>query len=124
MNLKLTNSIKVVAIICACLLFLAIFRLPIEYYMTLRVIVFIGALLVISTHHKEYFIWPLIFFAIAILFNPIFPIYLYIKAYWIPLDIVSGILFLLIAFKKRHKKKKEIKKASIQKTYDRDRIYK
>ena len=37
--------------------------------------------------------WLYVFIGIAILFNPVLPIYLS-KAIWIPIDIVVGILYL------------------------------
>ena len=74
----------------ALLLFLGAFPLPYGYYMLLRVIVFVSALYVMSQNKDE---WLYVFLGIAILFNPILPIYLS-KAIWIPLDIVVGILYL------------------------------
>lgn len=32
------------------------------------------------------------------LFNPVFPVFLYRKSLWIPIDTITGILFFLIAF--------------------------
>ena len=74
----------------AILLFLGIFSLPYDYYKLLRVIVFISALYLISQNKNE---WVYIFLGIAILFNPLLPIYLS-KGIWIPIDIVVGILYL------------------------------
>tara|TARA_R110002167_G_scaffold247308_5_gene452901 strand:- start:3076 stop:3453 length:378 start_codon:yes stop_codon:yes gene_type:complete len=123
-NSQLRTLVNIISIICAGLLFAAVMKWPIEYYTLLRIIVFTGALLVILTQ-KDKVLWAIIFVAIAILFNPIFPIYLYVKAYWLPLDIISGILFLLVALKEKSKKK--IKKTVVAKQqpkrYDRDKIY-
>ncbi len=115
-------SIKVMSTICACLLFVAVLNLPIEYYTVLRIVVFIGSLLVIASLLKMNN-WTIVFGVIAILFNPITPVYLYLKPYWIPIDIISGILFLLILF--FNKPKKEIKNTGVkeQKEYRRDKIY-
>lgn len=74
----------------AALLFLGVFSLPYGYYMLLRVIVFVSALYLISQNKNE---WLYIFLGIAILFNPILPIYLS-KTIWIPIDIAVGILYL------------------------------
>ncbi|WP_223608271.1 DUF6804 family protein [Chryseobacterium sp. OSA05B] len=94
--------------LCAICCFIAVFRLPIEYYTILRILISIGALLVLynALRFKQY-LFSLIFFFILILFNPVFTIYLYRKSFWIPLDIITGILFLLIAFVEKSEKKKD-----------------
>lgn len=107
---------KTANIICAIALFLAVTTLPIEYYNSLRIVVFVGCLLVIfSQKTKKY--WRLLFIPIALLFNPIFPIYLYVKSYRILLDVLCGILFLLLTFygynssiKKQRTIKKQVSK--------------
>ncbi|MBT2562541.1 DUF6804 family protein [Pedobacter sp. ISL-64] len=118
---------KVFLAICALCCFAAIFKLPIEYYTFLRTIVSLGALLLIYIWVKQKHIpWAIIFILVLILFNPLFPIYLHRKSIWIPLDIITGLLFLLIAFyPKKQPAKKEEKAAEflpIQKAYARDRI--
>ncbi len=120
--MKLKPFIKPTTIICASTLSIAVFYWSIEYYTFLRVIVCIGALLVITSMNKKQLHWIAIFTIIAILFNSIFPIYLYEKSYWIPIDIFTAILFLLIAFLKPTEKKKEVKKKE-EKVYSRDKIY-
>jgi len=116
------NNTKIVSIICAVLLFIATFHWPIKYYTFLRIVIFLGAILVIIPHNVKQLHWTVIFCIIAVLFNPIFPIHLHMKSHWIPIDIVSGILFLLETFmqmpKRKEKKAKEAKKA-----YSRDKIY-
>ncbi|WP_294240306.1 DUF6804 family protein [uncultured Chryseobacterium sp.] len=96
---------------CALCCFIGIFKLPIEYYTFLRILVSAGALLVLYhtiTSRQPYF--SIVFLAILILFNPVFPIYLYRKGIWIPIDTITGILFLLINFieKKMPEKEEEI----------------
>ncbi len=96
---------------CALCCFIGIFRLPIEYYTFLRILVSAGALLVLYhtiTSRQPYF--SIVFLAILILFNPVFPIYLYRKGIWIPIDTITGMLFLLISFieKQIPEKKEEI----------------
>ena len=91
------GALKTVYTICAIVLFLAVAALPIEYYDLLRVAVFIGCLLVIFNKKiKKY--WRFLFVPIAILFNPVLPIFLYVKSYWILFDFLCGILFLLLTF--------------------------
>lgn len=93
---------------CAICCFVGIFRLPIEYYTFLRILVSVGALIVLynTLSFKQYY-FSIIFLIILILFNPIFPIYLYRKNVWIPIDTVTGILFLLINFVENLEQKKE-----------------
>lgn len=95
-------------IFCAISCFVGIFRLPIEYYTFLRVLVSVGALIIIYNFlsNKQYN-WSTIFIIILIIFNPVFPIYLYRKSLWIPVDTITGILFLLIAFAQKPEEKKE-----------------
>ena len=117
-------------IFCAISCFVGIFRLPIEYYTFLRILVFIGASIVIYNFlsFKQYY-FSIIFLVILILFNPFIPIYLYRKSLWIPIDTITGILFLLIAFAEKLEQKKEEKiieessESSIRpKAYSRDKI--
>ncbi|CAI8858616.1 DUF6804 family protein [Chryseobacterium sp. IT-36CA2] len=93
---------------CALCCFIGIFRLPIEYYTFLRILISIGALLVLynTLSFKQHY-FSIIFLIILILFNPVFPIYLYRKSIWIPIDTITGILFLLINFIERKGQKKE-----------------
>lgn len=85
---------KYLLCICAGLLLLAIANLPIGYYTFLRIIVTIGAIVVIiGEFEKGLSIWIILFGIIAILFNPIIPVYLYNKAIWIPIDIATAIIF-------------------------------
>lgn len=114
--------------ICATCCFIAIFNLPISYYTFLRILVSIGSIAAIYhlMHTKpKANVWAIVFVLILILFNPIYPIYLYKKASWIPLDIVTGILFLLLSFIKNKKKLKEpaiVKLINDKKPFTRDRI--
>ena len=115
---------------CALCCFAGIFKLPIEYYTFLRILVSVGALIILyNTLISQQLYFSIIFFIILILFNPIFPIYLYRKNLWIPIDIIAGILFLLITFieKKEQKKEEEIpeetsERITYQKSHSRDRI--
>lgn len=114
---------------CALCCFVAVLPLSISYYTFLRVIVFIAS--GIAVYHfgkqKKYH-WIIIFGVILVLFNPIIPVHFYLKSIWIPIDIVTGILFLLLIFIR--KKVKEITQEIVpeslpqQKTCSRDRIIK
>jgi len=116
---------KFLFIFCSVCCFIAVLNLPATYYLFFRMVVSIGSILAIYNFLKygNYY-WVVFFAIILILFNPLFPIYLYRKSIWIPMDVALGMLFLLIAFLKI---KKEIKKDMVitpatQKAYTRDRI--
>jgi len=97
---------KAFLIVCAILLFIAVFKLPIGYYTFLRIAITLGALVIVLSEYKSQFtFWVLIFGIIAILFNPIIPIYLYKKSLWFPIDIIVGILFLVKAFMPHNKQR-------------------
>jgi len=68
------------------LLFIAVFQLPGGYYELLRTIV---SLCSVYNIYKGFYA----FIPILILFNPIAPIYLYNKAFWVLIDIVCGLAF-------------------------------
>lgn len=117
---------------CALCCFIGIFKLPIEYYTFLRIIISIGALMVLyNTLSSKQHYFSIIFLIILILFNPIFPFYLYRKGIWLPIDIITGILFLIVNFVERKEVKKEEETAEEssehampihQRTVSRDRI--
>lgn len=89
---------KLVLFICASLLFLALARLPIGYYTFLRVVVTTGAVLaIIADRNLGLHPWTIGFAVIALLFNPVVPVYLYIKSAWMPLDLGCGVMFLVKA---------------------------
>ena len=91
---------RLLFLFCAILLFVACFNLPIQYYTLLRIVVTLGAFCVLfKEFQKDVSLIGISFIVIAIFFNPIIPIYLYKKSHWIPLDIISGLLFLYYGFK-------------------------
>lgn len=91
--------LRAIALICTALLFLALLRLPIGYYTFLRITVTIGALLLLHQHwlRSGINVWVILFGAVAILFNPILPIYLGDRSLWVPFNIAGGALFALAA---------------------------
>lgn len=85
---------KQLLLICAAILFIGLFNLPIGYYTFLRLVVTIGAALVVVSEYKEGLnIWIITFSLMAILFNPLIPVYLGNKSAWMPIDIIAGIIF-------------------------------
>ena len=90
---------KAFSIVCTVLLFAAVFKLPIGYFTFLRIVITLGALLIVFNEYKnQATFWVILFGLVAILFNPVIPIYLYKKSLWFPIDIVVGVLFLVKAF--------------------------
>jgi hypothetical protein len=93
------NILKSLSMICAGLLILALFNLPIGYYTFLRIAVTIGAVAIVFREFEGGFnAWVILFGLTAILFNPILPVYLNNKSAWMPIDIIVAILFLVKAF--------------------------
>ncbi len=87
---------KYLYLVCAGLLFLALANLPIGYYTFLRIIVSIGAIVVVVEEWKNgYNFWVISFGIIAVVFNPLIPIYLYKKDSWVIIDAVVAVLFLI-----------------------------
>lgn len=114
---------------CALCCFAAVLPLPLFYYIFLRIIVSVAAAITVYYFGRQKdFRWVTAFGAVLILFNPIIPIHFYLKSIWIPIDIVTGILFLLLIFIR--KKVKKLPKENIpktlpqQKNLSRDRIIK
>jgi hypothetical protein len=65
----------------------------------MRIGVTIAALYLISQEAKKGInAWVIIFSVIAILFNPILPIYLGHKNSWVPIDLISGATLLIFTF--------------------------
>jgi len=88
------NFIKYFIILSIFMLFGAIVEWPYGYYTFLRWIICIASILVIFQAFEKNIDWAkIIFIVIAILFNPLAPIYLS-RSTWIPLDIITAIIFL------------------------------
>lgn len=90
---------KTLLLICAGLLFIGLIDLPIGYYTLLRIVVTLGSVAVIVTESENGLnFWVITFGLIAIVFNPFIPIYLNDKSAWMPIDIISGIIFIIKSF--------------------------
>lgn len=86
--------------ICSIVLLIAIFNLPLGYYTFLRIIITISAILIILNEVKKVINFlGFTFLFVAIIFNPFWPIYLYNKSFWIPIDIATAVLFLIYGLK-------------------------
>ena len=90
---------KVLLLLCTVLLVLGIADLPIGYYTLLRIVVTIGSIaVVVSEFENGLNFWVIAFGLLAIIFNPIIPVYLHDKGSWMPIDIIAAILFLIKTF--------------------------
>jgi hypothetical protein len=88
-------NIRWLCIISGVMAFIAIFSWPYGYYQLLRVVLCITSVIVAYGFYKAQLGgWPMAFGAIAILFNPVFPIYL-VRSSWTGIDLVVGLLFFI-----------------------------
>ena len=88
------NFKKYFIILSILMLFGAIAEWPYGYYILLRWINCIASILVAFQAFEKNIDWAkAVFIVIAILFNPLAPIYLS-RSTWIPLDIITAILFI------------------------------
>jgi hypothetical membrane protein len=116
---------KYLIIIAALLCFIGIFEMPYRYYTFLRIIVSFMAFVIIVNEFRSRNFWLIAFILILFLFNPIIPIYLYLKPFWIIIDILVGLLFLYYFYtlipKKKIKESEtiDIKHQEIPRTRDR-----
>ena len=82
--------------LCIVLLLLCMGDLPIGYYTFVRIIITIGAVcIIVNEPVKDLNFWRVAFGLIAIVFNPIIPVYLHDKGAWMMIDIIAMILFII-----------------------------
>ena len=94
------RNMKYILFICAGFLLLAVAELPYGYYTLLRLVVTIGAVLVVyNEYSKQLNFWVISFGIIALLFNPIFPIHLRDKELWAIIDVLCAIIFIVKGIK-------------------------
>ena len=93
-----TKLFSVLSIICACHLFFAGLNLPEAFYSYLKVIVTCVALLTMMNHIGKNRFFVVAFGLVAVVFNPIYPVYLYDRSVWVLLDIITALLFLYEAY--------------------------
>ena len=85
-------------LIPAALLLIGIADLDIGYYTFMRIVVFLASCFTAFVSYKEnekVNFWVAIFALIAILFNPIIPIYLHDKDTWAVLDFICAVIFII-----------------------------
>jgi hypothetical protein len=96
---------RTLLLICSGLLLLALTDLPIGYYTLLRIVVTIGAVAVVITEYENGItFWFIAFGLIAVFFNPLIPIYLGNKSSWMPIDLITAMLFGIKSFTNQNNK--------------------
>ena len=77
-----------------CCIILGIALLPISggFYTLVRIIAVAAT---IQNSSNGINIWSIIYGGMAILFNPLFPVYLHDKGAWVMIDIIAIILFII-----------------------------
>lgn len=88
-------------IIPAALLLLAMADMPSGYYVFMRIVVCLSCCIIArGSYNRDNSINAsvVLFGLMAILFNPIIPIYLYDRDIWIPIDIIGAIIFIVKGF--------------------------
>lgn len=89
-----TNFIKKTYLFLAGILFISCLPLPIGFYTITRLVVFISMIILMINFYKINTNQVIILGLIAIIFNPIFTVYLNSKILWVLIDLGLGIYFL------------------------------
>lgn len=80
---------------------------PYGFYQLLRWAIFVSSVMVAWGFYKSHITaWAFIFGAVALLFNPIAPIYLS-KSTWITFDFIGAILFFLAGYSNKRSKRND-----------------
>lgn len=82
----------------ACCIILGIALLPITggFYTLVRIAITIGAVIAAFQNSSNGInTWSIMFGIVAILFNPVIPVYLHDKGAWMMIDIIAMILFII-----------------------------
>ena len=88
-------------LIPAAMLLLALADMPSGYYVFMRIVVcFACAVVACSSYKRDDSLngSAIVFGLMAILFNPIIPVYLYDREIWMPIDIIGAIIFVIKGF--------------------------
>jgi len=97
-----TLSIKLAIVISIVMLLLAILPLPYGYYTLLRLVVCITVVLLAwQCYIKQKISWVWLLGFIALIFNPVFPLY-FEKGLWIVIDLIVAIILSVYLQKSIH----------------------
>jgi len=99
-------NMKNLSIFCGILLLAAIPSFwPYSFYVLLRWIIFTSSLYIAyNFYNSKIKSWFFVFGGIALIFNPILPVY-FNKPIWVGIDFVSSILFFVVAFSNKNETK-------------------
>jgi hypothetical protein len=87
---------KLLYIAVCIILGIALLSISGGFYTLVRIIVTIGAVAAtIQNSSNGINIWSIIYGGMAILFNPLVPVYLHDKGAWVMIDIIAIILFII-----------------------------
>ena len=87
---------KVMWYISAGLLFLGAMSMPSGYYELLRWVICAAAAFAAYTNYSiDKSSWAIGFGVVALIFNPLAPLYLYDKFAWMVIDISAGLMFII-----------------------------
>jgi hypothetical protein len=88
---------KSLALIAAALLLIALADLPYGYYTFLRIVVCAtSAFGALRAHQSNQSLWALVLVGVAILFNPVIPIY-FSRGAWAIIDVLVAVIIALSA---------------------------
>lgn len=92
-------------LIPAALLLLAMADMPSGYYVFMRIVVCLVSTIIAYGSYKEHDSLnggAILFGLMAIIFNPIIPVYLYDREIWMPIDIIGAIIFVVKGLRVRN----------------------
>jgi hypothetical protein len=68
--------------------------MPGGYYTFLRLAVALTCIIIIANDVKAmHAVWLVLFVNIAVLFNPVIPVYFYKKSLWTPINVIAAMVF-------------------------------
>lgn len=85
-------------LIPAAMLLLALADMPSGYYVFMRIVVCLACVIIAYGSYKREDSLngsTILFGLMAILFNPIIPVYLYDRDVWMPIDIIGAVIFVI-----------------------------
>ncbi len=90
------------------MLLLALADMPCGYYIFMRIVVCLLSFIIANGSYKSensINLTVILFGLMAILFNPIIPVYLYDRDIWMPIDIIGAVVFVIkgLIFKNTNK---------------------
>jgi hypothetical protein len=106
LKINICNQYKNTIIDFWKLLLIGLVDLPIGYHTLLRIVGTVGSVAFVVTDYENGLdFWVIAFELIAILFNPLIPLYLHDKSAWMPIDVIVGMIFFIKSFPFKQKLK-------------------